>query len=332
MHTSSLFRKVIAPFITFALLFIGAGFISGSIVHLGEGLNPWDISILTTGVILFMIGSYVQEILYNGKSFKEKDTLLFLFFSLLLSLGIGMVSGGTQHYVDTPSYSSYLIPIGILIGMFAFVLKTNINLTRREGAKLLMGTVVFCTILWLVLVYGARTIPVSMQSDDHHGKNNSVSMLHEMTVDSDQEFISTMIPHHQEAVDSSKSMLAYTVVPEQKEFLENIIDIQTKEIEQLKAWYQEFFGTPYVQTGRYQPMMSKNDHLKNNTEKWHLYIEDMIAHHKSAVTMAEQILPITHRENIKSFASKIITTQSQEIAQMNAWLGESDHHDGADKH
>lgn len=330
MSSPSLFKKVIAPFLTFALMFIGAGFISGSIVHLGEGVNPWDVSILSIGVLLFMIGSYVQEILYNGKSLKEEGTLFFLFFSLLLSLGIGMVSGGTQHYVDTPSYSSYLIPIGLGIGMLAFVLKTNIKLAHEEVAKLLLGTLLFCTLLWLALVYGAATIPAKVDTHDHHGNTKPLTSSHDMNVATDEAFISNMIPHHQEAVNSSQEMLRRITDPEQKKFLENIMNVQTKEIEMLKGWHQEYFGTAYVSNGNYTLMMPKIENIKNNSDAWHAYIEGMIEHHKGAIRMSEQVLMVSKRDNLKKFARDVISTQSQEISQMNAWL--SNTHNGMNKH
>lgn len=328
MKSPSLFKKVIAPFLTFALMFIGAGFISGSIVHLGEGANPWDISVLVTGVILFMIGSYVQEILYNGKSLKEEGTLSFLFFSLFLSLGIGMVSGGTQHFVDTPEYSSYLIPIGLVVGIVAFVFKTNIKLSGAEFIKLLLGTLVFSALLWGALFCGGKTLPADINTDDHHGKTASASAVHAMTVSDDQEFLRGMIPHHQEAVDSSRLMLARVTQPEQKAFLEKIISVQTKEIEKLKQWHQTFFGTPYIHNGSYMHMMPKLENIPSNDEAWHAYLEGMIGHHESAVRMAQQILPVSKREEVKRFAGEVISTQSEEITQMQVWLGGADGHIG----
>jgi len=161
----SLVGAVVFPFLTFVMMFLGAGFISGGIVHLGEGANMWDISLLITGILFFIIGSYVQEIIYNKKSLKEGGTVKFLFFSLLLSLGVGMVSGGIQHFVDTPTYSAYLIPIGIFLGVMAYTFKNNISLPRPHWGMLSAFVLLFSLGSWIILSNAALHMKVPQS---HH--------------------------------------------------------------------------------------------------------------------------------------------------------------------
>jgi MFS family permease len=163
-------NKIIGKYLVFIGMFVGAGFIAGSIVHLGEGINPWDISILIIGIVLFLASTSVQEFVFNKRSIKEAGVLKFLLYSLVLSLGVGMASGGTQHFVDTPGYSSYLIPIGLGLGMIAFLLKEKEVFTRKKWLQII--SVIIISVIMLVWFLGqiGNILPESLlqgQGHDH---------------------------------------------------------------------------------------------------------------------------------------------------------------------
>ena len=123
-------------FLEYAARFIAIGFIAGSVVHLGEGTNVWDIAVLCIGLILFLWTSI------KSASREEFDTLAhrmrFIGISFLLAVGIGMASGGFQHFVDTPEYSSLLIPIGLLIGYGAYELSHNRKIGLRKVCVIIL--------------------------------------------------------------------------------------------------------------------------------------------------------------------------------------------------
>lgn len=52
------------------------------------------------------------------------------------------------------------------------------------------------------------------------------------------------------------------------------------------------------------------------------FLEEMIAHHESAVSMSKQVLAHTSRKEIRQMATDIIETQTKEIEQMKRWLEE----------
>ncbi len=52
------------------------------------------------------------------------------------------------------------------------------------------------------------------------------------------------------------------------------------------------------------------------------YIGEMIAHHEGAVSMAEQAIAMTSRQEIRTLAEGIMQSQSQEIGQMRDWQKE----------
>ena len=59
----------------------------------------------------------------------------------------------------------------------------------------------------------------------------------------DQAFIEEMIPHHQMAVMMSQHLLSNAVYPEMKQLAQAIIQAQTKEINEMQSWYQQWYGT-----------------------------------------------------------------------------------------
>ena len=58
----------------------------------------------------------------------------------------------------------------------------------------------------------------------------------------DQAFIEEMIPHHQMAVMMSQHLLSNAVHPEMKQLAQAIIQAQTKEINEMQSWYQQWYG------------------------------------------------------------------------------------------
>jgi uncharacterized protein (DUF305 family) len=58
----------------------------------------------------------------------------------------------------------------------------------------------------------------------------------------DQEFIRQMIPHHQMAVMMASNLKTNTNRPEMDKLMDDIIRSQSAEIEQMKQWYQAWYG------------------------------------------------------------------------------------------
>ena len=142
-------KNFMNKYLAFVGMFVGAGFISGSIVHLGEGINPWDVSVLVVGVLFFLISTCVQEFIFNKKDYKQAGVVSFILYSIVLSIGVGMASGGFQHYVDTPEYSAYLIPIGLGLGLIAFLLKEQAQLSFVTWLKYFISIIVFVVVsIW----------------------------------------------------------------------------------------------------------------------------------------------------------------------------------------
>jgi uncharacterized protein (DUF305 family) len=147
-----------------------------------------------------------------------------------------------------------------------------------------------------------------------------MEMSHQMEVASEKEFISLMIPHHQEAVDSSQFILDKVQTPELKTFLESVISLQTQEIEQMKNWYKDWYGTDYQTDKNYHSMMSDFSKIPADQIE-QTYIKEMIGHHLGAVQMANSVLNIVGiKPATIEFAQGVIDVQADEITLLQSWM------------
>lgn len=146
-------------FISHILRYVGVGLISGSIVHAGTlgGSVTRYIVLIVIGIIAFTVGTYMEQ---DNKI--NKDLLHFIAISVIISIGTGMVSGGTQHYLDNPLFASYILPIGLLLGYIAYMyrdFKQNISVKRVFLATVIASTLFFS-------LYSISHIVLSLEN--HH--------------------------------------------------------------------------------------------------------------------------------------------------------------------
>jgi len=153
-------KTVERSFVSHILCYIGIGLISGSIVHMGTltGNEVRYVILIVLGIIAFIIGTLLEKE-------KAEIGLVYILVSVALAIGVGMVSGGTQHYLDGPVYAAFLIPIGLLVGYVAYVeLHDKVQLTLKKVA---LASIISFGLLGML--YGvAHSIPVV---EDHHGRD-----------------------------------------------------------------------------------------------------------------------------------------------------------------
>jgi uncharacterized protein (DUF305 family) len=151
----------------------------------------------------------------------------------------------------------------------------------------------------------------------------------------DQMFIDMMVPHHQSAIEMAQIMQQQGENPELKAMAESMIQSQQAEIDQLRQWRQQWYGsseTPPMnqmpmlpgmsQMGETEDMMmdmtSEIERMRNAPKPIDaMFIEAMTEHHQMAIeaaSIAEQ--QATHQE-IKDTARNIIQEQQLEIAEMS---------------
>ena len=131
-------RHLYKKYIGYVGMFLGIGLISGSIVHLPIDPSRYTI-IMIIGVLLFISASILNEIILKERSMNAKEVITLILSSLLLSMGIGMMSGGIQHFEDVKEYAALLIPIGLGISLFSFIIKNQIRLPKKKFAMVCLS-------------------------------------------------------------------------------------------------------------------------------------------------------------------------------------------------
>lgn len=121
--------------------YIWISFITGAISH---GFFSEFRSLITGifGVICFMIGTYLEE---DGGSMKA------ILYGAILAIGIGSVTGGLQHFPDSPERSLLIIPIWYIISIFLFAKIHNYILKKKEYMYIIISSVV--VLLWSIGIF-----------------------------------------------------------------------------------------------------------------------------------------------------------------------------------
>lgn len=133
----------------------------------------------------------------------------------------------------------------------------------------------------------------------------------------EKRFIEMMIPHHEGAIDMAKLADEQATHQETKTLAANIITSQQKEINDMRRWYKDWFGTEV-------PKIEIDPHAGHSSEVGSEiattfdqgFVSMMIPHHESAVSMAQEVKPNAYHQEIKDLADAIIQGQTAEIEQM----------------
>ena len=147
----------------------------------------------------------------------------------------------------------------------------------------------------------------------------------------DQRFLDQMIMHHQGAVISAQMMIADSARPELRDLAQRIMPGQQREIDQMRQWRQDWYGTATSSTlpgmmngGMMSGAMTNRDQMRQmmgaNADFDRMFLQMMIPHHEAAIAMAQQALTQAEHPAIKTLAQGMITTQRAEISEMQGYL------------
>jgi uncharacterized protein (DUF305 family) len=146
----------------------------------------------------------------------------------------------------------------------------------------------------------------------------------------DRTFIEMMIPHHDGAVKMADIILKRTKRPELRQLATAIKRDQTREIGEMKTWYQQWYKTSVPSTaksgeigmmsggGMANMMTAQVQKLSTATDSDRVFLEEMIPHHKMALMMTSHIVD-SDRPELRTLAKNIMQTQTAEIEQMRRW-------------
>ncbi len=142
------------------------------------------------------------------------------------------------------------------------------------------------------------------------------------SVNSEYEFLIKMIPHHEEAVYNAKILRDNTNREKMREFAEDIIEVQTQEIEEMEKYLAEWYPNR-TNNYQYEPMMGNYEDLTGE-ELDYAFLRNMIFHHMGAVMMSQQLITqeLDEHQEVYLLAQSIRDSQLQEIFMMQDWLEE----------
>lgn len=140
----------------------------------------------------------------------------------------------------------------------------------------------------------------------------------------DQHFIVQMIPHHEGAIAMAKVALERSKRPEIRSLASGIIEAQEQEIQDMKEWYQSWFGSapPEGALGMHMGGMTGDVEVLEAVPAAAFdqeFVRQMIPHHEMAIMMASMLQAATERSEMQGLADQIITSQSREIEMMQSW-------------
>ncbi len=148
---------------------------------------------------------------------------------------------------------------------------------------------------------------------------------------SDRHFIEQMIPHHDDAVKMARVAQTRAEHPQIKNLADDIEITQTKEIEEMREWYRDWYGKDpatggvsdhHDMSGMQNGMMGNSKDLESLEDAKPFdkaFIEQMIPHHQMAVMMAQMVQQTARHDEVRQLAGDIIEAQNREIDQMRQW-------------
>jgi uncharacterized protein (DUF305 family) len=89
--------------------------------------------------------------------------------------------------------------------------------------------------------FGTLEVPMQMSPEEMEmmGLQDPVELATQRPFD--EAFINAMIPHHESAIEMAQVALAESDNPAIRDLAERIIDDQTREIEQMRGWLEEWY-------------------------------------------------------------------------------------------
>ena len=139
----------------------------------------------------------------------------------------------------------------------------------------------------------------------------------------DRSFIDAMVPHHESAIEMARAAKeAGLSQPELLEVANDILATQEDEIDQMKEWRSEWFGSSAIDPNGASAlgmseadmgMQHGADALLDSSDVNTDFAQMMITHHQGAIQMARLVSDRADHGELKDLAEAIISAQEREI-------------------
>ncbi len=145
----------------------------------------------------------------------------------------------------------------------------------------------------------------------------------------DLRFLDEMIAHHEMAIGMVQMMISQSDHPELRDLGQRIITGQQQQIDQMRAWRQQWYPNAPAQSGMMgggmmgqgtTGMMGSGKPMMQGDFADRMFLEGMIPHHQRAIDMSNDALANAQHPELKGLAKDIIAVQSAEITEMQGYL------------
>ena len=151
----------------------------------------------------------------------------------------------------------------------------------------------------------------------------------------DRAFIDAMVPHHESAIEMARAAKeAGLTQPALVKVADDILATQQSEIDRLKAWRAEWFGSSTIEpkgaaalglSESDMGMQHDADALATSGDVDTDFAQMMITHHQGAIAMAKLAEDRAEHDELKELAEDIISAQEREIDVMRPHASGMDH-------
>lgn len=151
----------------------------------------------------------------------------------------------------------------------------------------------------------------------------------------DRAFIDGMVPHHEQAIEMAEDAKAEGLSePVLIAIADAIIGSQQAEIDRMKQWRSEWFGSATIDPAGAESLGLTMDQMGMHTQRMDfssvndvdaVFATMMIAHHEGAIAMANLARTRGERDEIRALALDIIAAQRDELDVMSAFAGGGEH-------
>lgn len=160
---------LLGPYLGYIGYFVGAGLISGSVVH--YPLDPARYALIgAAGVLIFLLATVLNEFILPRQRPAGGQLLRIVGGSLLLSMGIGMLSGGIQHFTEFPTRSAVLVPAGLMLSFVAYIVRT-----APQRGKAIVGPIGLGVLTAAVLAFTALNYLATHSTPAEHGHGEAAT-------------------------------------------------------------------------------------------------------------------------------------------------------------
>jgi hypothetical protein len=164
--------------------YIGISFITGAISH-------WFFSgtrSLLTGivwVVAFTIGTLLEE--------DTTNTSKTIIAGAILAVGIGSLTGGLQHFPDSPERSLWITPLGFLVSIIFFKMVHTYTLKKKDYVYAIIASIVMLISSIGIYILIENYIPATA---NHHEVTEIVPQNNSGTIQETQKSIEPVQADH----------------------------------------------------------------------------------------------------------------------------------------